>query len=137
MVVATTGSVNRFTRSPRRYLISVGQRSISAGEQVRLTWIDDNGKNCCSAFCVWRAARMATRNIGILIDGATGRLGSTQHLRSLMAIRFAGTELIAPANWRSPTQIFGFSPSRARGRCRSERHAMCLEPRGVVLCSCL
>jgi hypothetical protein len=33
MVVATTGSVNPVTRSPRRYLISVGQRSISAGEQ--------------------------------------------------------------------------------------------------------
>jgi hypothetical protein len=33
------------------------------------------------------AARIATRNIGIIIDGATGRLGTTQHLRSLMAVR--------------------------------------------------
>jgi hypothetical protein len=33
------------------------------------------------------SARIATRNIGIIIDGATGRLGTTQHLRSLMAIR--------------------------------------------------
>jgi len=33
---------------------------------------------------------MATRAIGIVIDGATGRLGSTQHLRSLMAIRSEG-----------------------------------------------
>ena len=33
---------------------------------------------------------MATRTIGIVIEGATGRLGSTQHLRSLMAIRNEG-----------------------------------------------
>jgi predicted dehydrogenase len=33
---------------------------------------------------------MTTRTIGILIDGATGRLGTTQHLRSLMAIRNEG-----------------------------------------------
>jgi predicted dehydrogenase len=30
---------------------------------------------------------MATRTIGIVIEGATGRLGSTQHLRALVAIR--------------------------------------------------
>jgi predicted dehydrogenase len=33
---------------------------------------------------------MATRSMGIVIEGATGRLGSTQHLRSLMAIRAEG-----------------------------------------------
>jgi predicted dehydrogenase len=33
---------------------------------------------------------MAARTIGIIIDGATGRLGSTQHLRALMAIRAEG-----------------------------------------------
>ena len=33
---------------------------------------------------------MATRMIGIVIEGATGRLGATQHLRSLMAIRSEG-----------------------------------------------
>lgn len=33
---------------------------------------------------------MATRSIGIVIEGATGRLGATQHLRSLMAIRGEG-----------------------------------------------
>src|SRR5216684_712452 len=33
---------------------------------------------------------MATRNIGIVIEGATGRLGTTQHLRSPMAIRGEG-----------------------------------------------
>src|SRR5437667_7406830 len=33
---------------------------------------------------------MATRSIGIVIEGATGRLGTTQHLRSLLAIRGEG-----------------------------------------------
>jgi hypothetical protein len=33
---------------------------------------------------------MVTRAIGIVIEGATGRLGTTQHLRSLMAIRSEG-----------------------------------------------
>jgi predicted dehydrogenase len=33
---------------------------------------------------------VAIRPIGVVIDGATGRLGSTQHLRALMAIRGEG-----------------------------------------------
>jgi len=33
---------------------------------------------------------MATRTIGIVIDGATGRLGTTQHLRALLAMRGEG-----------------------------------------------
>jgi predicted dehydrogenase len=33
---------------------------------------------------------MGNRTIGIAIEGATGRLGATQHLRSLMAIRSEG-----------------------------------------------
>jgi predicted dehydrogenase len=33
---------------------------------------------------------MATRRVGIIIEGATGRLGTTQHLRSLLAIRGEG-----------------------------------------------
>jgi predicted dehydrogenase len=33
---------------------------------------------------------MAAQKIGIVIEGATGRLGTTQHLRSLMAIRSEG-----------------------------------------------
>ena len=33
---------------------------------------------------------MATRKIGIVVEGATGRLGSTQHLRALMAFRSEG-----------------------------------------------
>ena len=30
---------------------------------------------------------MLTHTIGIVIDGATGRLGTTQHLKALLAIR--------------------------------------------------
>ncbi len=33
---------------------------------------------------------MTTRTIGVVVEGATGRLGTTQHLRSLMAIRGEG-----------------------------------------------
>jgi predicted dehydrogenase len=33
---------------------------------------------------------MAIRSIGIVIDGATGRLGTTQHLRALLAMRAEG-----------------------------------------------
>src|ERR1700752_1741465 len=43
---------------------------------------------------------MAIRKIGIAIEGATGRLGSTQHLRSLMAIR--GESGLLPGNRDPP-----------------------------------
>ena len=33
---------------------------------------------------------MATRSIGIVVDGATGRLGTTQHLRALLEMRRVG-----------------------------------------------
>ncbi|MGH7095261.1 MAG: Gfo/Idh/MocA family oxidoreductase, partial [Stellaceae bacterium] len=33
---------------------------------------------------------MANQTIGIVIDGATGRLGTTQHLKALLAIRAEG-----------------------------------------------
>jgi hypothetical protein len=33
---------------------------------------------------------MPDRTIGIVIDGATGRLGTTQHLRALLAMRGEG-----------------------------------------------
>jgi len=47
---------------------------------------------------------MPLRSVGIAIDGATGRLGTTQHLKALLAIR-AGCRRprrpIAPAERRS------------------------------------
>ena len=33
---------------------------------------------------------MGTRPIGVVIEGATGRLGTTQHLKALLAIRSEG-----------------------------------------------
>ncbi len=33
---------------------------------------------------------MSLRTIGIVIEGATGRLGTTQHLKALLAIRAEG-----------------------------------------------
>src|SRR6266478_6242519 len=36
------------------------------------------------------ARAMAARKIGIIVEGATGRLGATQHLRSLMGISGEG-----------------------------------------------
>jgi len=48
---------------------------------------------------------MATRNIGIVIDGATGRLGTTQHLRSLMTIRSEGGLLLASGDRLIPEPV--------------------------------
>jgi predicted dehydrogenase len=54
---------------------------------------------------------MATRTIGILIEGATGRLGSTQHLRSLMAIRSEGGLALANGDRLVPAPVLlGRSP---------------------------
>jgi len=48
---------------------------------------------------------MATRKIGIIIEGATGRLGSTQHLRSLMAIRSEGGLLLTNGDRLVPEPV--------------------------------
>jgi predicted dehydrogenase len=56
---------------------------------------------------------MATRNIGIVIDGATGRLGTTQHLRSLMAIRRAGGLVLANGDRLVPEPVLlGRNPAK-------------------------
>jgi predicted dehydrogenase len=46
---------------------------------------------------------MGERTIGVLIEGATGRLGTTQHLRSLMAIRSEGGLPLANGDRLVPT----------------------------------
>ena len=48
---------------------------------------------------------MATHNIGIVIDGATGRLGTTQHLRGLMAIRSEGGLTLANGDRLVPEPV--------------------------------
>jgi predicted dehydrogenase len=48
---------------------------------------------------------MATRKIGIVVEGATGRLGSTQHLRALMALRSEGGLLLANGDRLVPEPV--------------------------------
>ncbi|MBV8576959.1 MAG: Gfo/Idh/MocA family oxidoreductase, partial [Acetobacteraceae bacterium] len=48
---------------------------------------------------------MARRKLGIIIEGATGRLGSTQHLRSLMAIRSEGGLLLTNGDRLVPEPV--------------------------------
>src|SRR6266851_3179271 len=48
---------------------------------------------------------MATRRIGIVIEGATGRLGTTQHLRSLMAISREGGLALANGDRLVPEPV--------------------------------
>lgn len=48
---------------------------------------------------------MAIRTIGVVIEGATGRLGTTQHLRSLMAIRSEGGLALANGDRLVPEPI--------------------------------
>jgi predicted dehydrogenase len=56
---------------------------------------------------------MATRNIGIVIDGVTGRLGTTQHLRSLMAIRSEGGLVAANGDRLIPEPLLlGRNPAK-------------------------
>ena len=48
---------------------------------------------------------MGERTIGVLIEGATGRLGATQHLRSLMAIRNEGGLALANGDRLVPEPV--------------------------------
>ena len=48
---------------------------------------------------------MPTRTIGIIIDGATGRLGTTQHLRALLAIAGEGGLRLANADRLVPKPV--------------------------------
>ena len=56
---------------------------------------------------------MSARAFGIVIEGATGRLGTTQHLRSLMAIRSEGGLALANGDRLVPVPILlGRNPER-------------------------
>jgi predicted dehydrogenase len=56
---------------------------------------------------------MAVKTIGIVIEGATGRLGTTQHLRSLMAVRNEGGLLLADGNRLVPEpMLLGRNPAK-------------------------
>jgi hypothetical protein len=56
---------------------------------------------------------MGERTIGIAIEGATGRLGTTQHLRSLMAIRSEGGLALANGDRLVPEPVLlGRNPAK-------------------------
>jgi len=63
---------------------------------------------------------MGTRTIGIVIEGATGRLGTTQHLRSLMAIRSAGGLALANGD-RVPVPFCSDEIRKSSPRWRTPR----------------
>jgi predicted dehydrogenase len=48
---------------------------------------------------------MPTRNIGIIVDGATGRLATTQHLKALLAIRGEGGLALASGDRLVPQPL--------------------------------
>src|SRR3954471_3247024 len=48
---------------------------------------------------------MTTRTIGIIIDGATGRLGTTQHLRALLEMRREGGLKLASGDRLMPEPL--------------------------------
>src|SRR5437016_615667 len=56
---------------------------------------------------------MPNRTIGIVIDGATGRLGTTQHLRALLAIRAEGGLPLAGGDRLMPEPVLlGRNPDK-------------------------
>jgi hypothetical protein len=56
---------------------------------------------------------VASRPIGIIIEGATGRLGTTQHLRSLMVIRNEGGLALADGDRLVPDPVLlGRNPAK-------------------------
>jgi predicted dehydrogenase len=56
---------------------------------------------------------MPTRTIGIVIDGATGRLGTTQHLKAVLAIRSEGGLALANGDRLLPVPVLlGRNPER-------------------------
>src|SRR5437868_15291207 len=56
---------------------------------------------------------MPIRKIGIVIDGATGRLGSTQHLKALLAISGEGGLPLANGDWLMPEPLLlGRNPEK-------------------------
>ena len=84
---------------------------------------------------------MATHTIGIVIDGATGRLGSTQHLRSLMAISSEGGLPLANGDrlvpeplllGRNPAKLAALAAAHGGLKWSADRDA-CLADPGVAI----
>jgi hypothetical protein len=72
---------------------------------------------------------MPSRTIGIVIDGATGRLGTTQHLRSLLAIRAEGGLALANGDRLMPEPVLlGRNPDKLAALAEKSGGLKC-EPR--------
>jgi len=80
---------------------------------------------------------MATRAIGIVVEGATGRLGTTQHLRSLMAIRaegglpFGSGDRLVPEPvvlGRNPARLAALAATHGGLKWSTEREACLANP---------
>jgi len=80
---------------------------------------------------------MPTRTIGIVIDGATGRLGTTQHLRALLALRNEGGLGLANGDQllpeplllgRDPQKLAALSASSGDLRWSTDRGACLADP---------
>ncbi len=80
---------------------------------------------------------MPVRNIGIVIDGATGRLGTTQHLKALLAIRgegglsLANGDLLIPEPvllGRDPEKLAALALRSGGLKWSSEREASLADP---------
>jgi predicted dehydrogenase len=84
---------------------------------------------------------MTTRPIGLVIEGATGRLGSTQHLRSLMAIRNEGGLVLGNGDrlvpepvllGRAPEKLAALAASHGGLKWSTDRDA-CLADREIAI----
>ncbi len=64
---------------------------------------------------------MGERTIGVVIEGATGRLGTTQHLRALMAIRSEGGLPLGNGDRLCPTPVLlGRDPAKLAALAASQ-----------------
>jgi len=84
---------------------------------------------------------MTARAIGIVIEGATGRLGTTQHLRALMAIRAEGGLPLADGDrlvpepvllGRNPAKLAALAAAHGGLKWSTERH-VCLDDPGIAI----
>jgi predicted dehydrogenase len=84
---------------------------------------------------------MATRGIGIIIDGATGRLGTTQHLRSLMTLREEGGLTLRNGDrlvpepvllGRNPAKLAALAAANGELKWSTDRDA-CLADPGIAI----
>ena len=84
---------------------------------------------------------MTARAIGIVIEGATGRLGTTQHLRALMAIRAEGGLPLADGDrlvpepvllGRNPAKLAALAAAHGGLKWCTERH-VCLDDPGIAI----